>query len=614
VRTPRPLPWIVLLAAVACATVPAGRASATEPAYPRLGIYGKVHGDGAPFFHAPTDSTLDTTVLDEYARYDQLVLDIDPLSPYRPDILAQLRARHPGLRVLGYVTGDDIWFANSADSLNHFPTVYRRTVRDLGGFLYNRIDGTEFAHCNVNLALRDGNGRYVVAEAVADLFASQLATGLWDGLFLDEYCHDPTWRQDPTHQFDWARAGYSSYAEFLAAWEAGTDTLASRLRRDAGPGVRLVGNCGDSAEHGAFNGWMRENFPFQRGGTWFDNMLVDPLGYLADDRDFVQPSSNYLFSALVGVDGDEYTANNTRVVRFGLGSAALGDGYGVFGPHSADIADGLYYQWWYDEYSVDLSSGQAMTDLAHTHWLGNPLAAPYQMIWVGTNPDACSNPGFETSVTSGWSFGVFSPASATLDRDTTTAGVGVASAHVNVAAPGVNGWDVNLTSAGSLTMVGGGRYAATFWAKASSPRVVPVVATLPAGGQLTSQNVTLGTTWRQYQVVLTPASSGTVLLEFFLGLQAGEVWFDDVHLQAGETSLWRRDFDNGVVLVNPGLAAMQVPLGGTYRHIVGVRDPAVNNGSSVTSATVPPSDALFLIGMPRDVTPPSNIIDAHIKP
>ncbi len=59
--------------------------------------------------------------------------------------------------------------------------------------------------------------------------------------------------------------------------------------------------------------------------------------------------------------------------------------------------------------------------------------------------------------------------------------------------------------------------------------------------------------------------------------------------------VYRRDFDNGIALVNVGATAQVVDLGGSFRHLRGTQDPAVNNGSTVTSVTVPPSDGVVLL-------------------
>jgi hypothetical protein len=90
------------------------------------------------------------------------------------------------------------------------------------------------------------------------------------------------------------------------------------------------------------------------------------------------------------------------------------------------------------------------------------------------------------------------------------------------------------------------------------------------------------------------------------------VWVDDCHYQAGATSIYRRDFQNGIVLINPSNGALTLPLEHAYRKISGTADPAVNDGTSVTTVTVPPSDALFLIGV--DQRPPAAVTDLRRVP
>ena len=59
--------------------------------------------------------------------------------------------------------------------------------------------------------------------------------------------------------------------------------------------------------------------------------------------------------------------------------------------------------------------------------------------------------------------------------------------------------------------------------------------------------------------------------------------------------LWRRDFDNGIVLANNTSSSISYALGGTFRRIRGTQDPAVNNGQSVSSVTLPAQDGLILL-------------------
>jgi hypothetical protein len=213
-------------------------------------------------------------------------------------------------------------------------------------------------------------------------------------------------------------------------------------------------------------------------------------------------------------------------------------------------------------------------------------------------------------VTSGWTFAWFAPAVATVTRDATTAAVGTASAHVSITSSSAVEWYVNLTSKDQLNVSAGLSYSATFWCKASGPRIIHVVAGNSGG----SAYVAVDDTWRQYQVVMQPTSSMPVSLAFFLGTDTGDVWFDDVHFQPGATSVWRRDFQNGIVLVNPTEIPLDVPLGTPFRHLLGVHDTATNDGSVASTARVAPYDALFLLRAQLDSMRPAALQDLRIGP
>jgi len=603
------------MAALAAAFLATAATAAAAPPlllYPRPGLCGSIVGGGAPYTHA--DGSLDTLEIGLAARFPEVILDVYPISPYRPDIVAAFRARNPSIIMLAYLPAENMWPSEDADSLNHIPTLIRHTVRDLNGFLYDKNTGQEYAEMNINIAKKDANGHFVVAEALGDIYRDHIvATGTWDGIFTDVFPHTIAWTQSGTSNvIDLARAGYATLADLDAAWSAACDTLASHLRRDAGPGFILVGNAGPSAEHTWFNGWMRENFPLQQGGTWSSNMLgdVSSRGYLRDNADYLQPSQNWIFTMASFAAGQQYSATGTTAVRYGLASASLADGLHCYGPGTKDYRIAPYQEWWYDEYAVDLTTGHSSQSLNDTGWLGQALGPATKLIWTSTAPDAITNTSFEADVTSGWTFGQFAPAAATLTRDATTAGVGAASAKIHITAASTVDWNVNLTSVGRLSVSAGASYSATFRCKASAPRTVRVVATNSGG----DASIQVDTNWRQYQAVITPTSSASASLAFFLGTQAGDVWLDDVHYQAGASSLWRRDFQNGIVLVNPTELSLTAPLGDTFRRITGDLAPSVNNGSVSATGTIPPHDALFLIRASLDHTRPAAVLDMRVGP
>ncbi len=584
--------------------------SAVAAGYPRLGLYGGIMGIGYPFIKGGNrNGALDEATCDSVARFDQVILDASPISEYRPDVAAALRARNPDISLLAYINAGAIWPAAEADSTVHYPTRFRRLVRDMDGFLYART-GSHYRDYNVNLAKRDAFGRYALAEGIADLFHDAIVrTGIWDGMMLDVFCDRIGWTQTAAESIDYQRAGYATLAAFDAAYQAGGEVLANRLRSLAGPSFLLVGNCAQGTKYVSFNGWMRENFPFQNGGTWSENMFRAPGGYFTDEVKFRAPRHNYLFSA-ANPPWDPYTVQNARRVRFGLGSASLGEGYGAFGYSSRNVSEFNYSGWWYDEYAVDLATGRASERLADTGWLGQPLGPPFQMIWIGSAPDASTNPDFETDVTSGWTFVAGIPA--TLTRDAGTAASGIASAHVHLPVAGDFDWRVNLNTVGTLSIGDGRALSATFWARSSAPRTLPVIVGVGGVGEVARRTVDLTAEWRRYQVELIPWGAGSASLSFFLAGAAGDVWLDDVHFQKDVTHLWRRDFQNGVVLVNPASSALTVDLGRTYRRIAGVVDPGVNDGLPGSLITVGAADARFLIG--DDRTSPSLVLDLHPVP
>ena len=57
----------------------------------------------------------------------------------------------------------------------------------------------------------------------------------------------------------------------------------------------------------------------------------------------------------------------------------------------------------------------------------------------------------------------------------------------------------------------------------------------------------------------------------------------------------RRDFEHGVVLVNPTTRSVKLMMDTHLYRISGTQDPEVNNGDAVPVVTIPPSDGLFLV-------------------
>jgi hypothetical protein len=84
-------------------------------------------------------------------------------------------------------------------------------------------------------------------------------------------------------------------------------------------------------------------------------------------------------------------------------------------------------------------------------------------------------------------------------------------------------------------------------------------------------------------------------------------WFDEYDHDLGRSisapqktawnsGVWRRDFENGISLVNPIKSARTVTIESGFHRIVGEQDPATNSGAVVKgSINIPSRDGIILI-------------------
>jgi len=120
------------------------------------------------------------------------------------------------------------------------------------------------------------------------------------------------------------------------------------------------------------------------------------------------------------------------------------------------------------------------------------------------------------------------------------------------------------------------------------------------------------------------ALTGSALYEHvnagYLAEELGSVNWDEKNFKLGQPSTgtagavqwtpqasgaYRRDFLNGIVLLNGSASPITVSLGGTFYRLLGSLDPTTNNGQSVTSVTLAAKSGLFLARVSQDTIAPS---------
>ena len=244
-------------------------------------------------------------------------------------------------------------------------------------------------------------------------------------------------------------------------------------------------------------------------------------------------------------------------MRFGLGLALMNDGFSVydFGDTTSPVT------WWYDEYNFNL---------------GTP-ATPASPLVSTTFPNLVANGGFESTLAP-WMFEVTpdGQVSASISLDTTSFESGASSAHVTVNSSATQNWNIDLEQDG-LSLISGVEYEVQFWARADSPLPIQLATQggppdyLPYGLGAT---VNLDSTWRQYSVsFVSPVTASDARLEFWFGEYAGHYWLDDVEFSQAPTRLYRRDFSNGIVLLNGTASPQTISLENGFQRFTGTQAP-----------------------------------------
>jgi hypothetical protein len=244
-------------------------------------------------------------------------------------------------------------------------------------------------------------------------------------------------------------------------------------------------------------------------------------------------------------------------VRFGLATTLMNDGY--FAHEFGDTRHGQ--DWWYDELDFDL---------------GHARGAAQRVTLGSTDPtDRMINGGFEDPLDGTWGHWANATAGAvaTFAQDTTVAAEGSTSARVDVtdAGEGVD-WHVSLYQS-DRSLVAGTVYDLVFQARAAAPHPIAVNAQKQVDDWRSYglwREFALDTEWRTYTATFEASETATdARIGFQVGAQTGTVWLDDVHLRVHPADVFRREFDNGLVLLNGSREAQTVDVGPGFSRITG---------------------------------------------
>jgi uncharacterized protein (TIGR03437 family) len=616
--------------------------------FPRLGIYNLT---------TPEESALRSRLpLEEIewrlSRYDLLTgSDIDHTLGAAAWV-SRLHRLNPDLRIFPYHESFVAHIASSQilDGAADLNAMFNARLPD--PFYMLRPDGQRLVEpdypANLQLDLtrycpRVGDKKFV--DYTADYIAnSVLPSGLWDGIHFDQ----PEWypnpllsKKDTTNPLppiDLERNGQAASAALLhVSWLEGFYSYFREITRRFGFGQLMFGNAGYIASNTnvlpVLNGWMREivsPYTIDANGDW---VTADAAGwyrlatnYLIADR-FTRAPSNVMeqFTGRgLGEALGSYTANGLpdrsakldardfRRMRLGLTTTLLGNGF-----FSYALVDNTTAPPWFDEYAVD-RNGTATSDLSGKHYLGQPLGPaveldyPARFIFDIDFESPQLSPYFQPSASRRISFdpneviqGKFSMVISRDDKD--PRGL------------------IFSTNPAILKLERGKTYQLFMDYKILDYQPRTFLGILGIGISSAAQGVTEMRGASLYQPdTFGTGQTGTlrtsvkVTGDDFVATGAltdfGTAAVDNIRLVEGTGGVWRRDFERGIVLVNPTPEAISVspaqiagPLHRTgIRRILGTQASQVNNGQAVTSGiTLGSADGIILLADSIPAAPPS---------
>ena len=381
-------------------------------------------------------------------------------------------------------------------------------------------------------------------------------------------------------------------------WGAGLDEFYAAVRSRL-PGKIIVAGSSNSRGFSKLNGTQMEAFPASNRTNPIPkyntiNSLISRYGFHMHHNQYKPLHTHTLTKTPTklypGHSNPRPTSN--AAFRFGLGLTLLEDGY--FGTENSNT----HPDPWYDEFAVDVNP--TSPTFAHAiasnpnneskirnnrGWLGSPLGTRHRVYNHATfsaNQSKLSNGSFDSNL-NGWSGN-----SVSVTRDTAIKRDGSASLRAAKSSSYKSKLSGAIIKGPKVSLNKGMPYTVAFSAKSSSIREIT------AGVGSNSERFIVGTKWRRYVMSFDAKKNENSPIKFGVGRENTQIWIDSVYVFNGSANVFRRDFDNGVVVVNATPDIKTVALGSSFKRIKGNQD-SINNGATLSNVTIKPWDSAILV-------------------
>ncbi|HLK49294.1 MAG TPA: IPT/TIG domain-containing protein [Bryobacteraceae bacterium] len=507
---------------------------------------------------------------------------------------------------------------------------------DTSGNVIGPVNFPDLFYMNISDLVPVVNGQ-TWRTALPNFLNTQIfPSGVWDGVWFhfmeDALNPDFPHNDDPAlFNYDWNRNGLrdetpASTSEMIRAAKA---KMLQQINLDTNGSQLIMGNAGGAPQFAlapfvngytfeCFNSWWNQpGAPIASSSpaSWrveFDSYLrmqtllrapqlniMQACGINASDFNTENFSNAYLTP----------TSQDLQQHRLSMGTALLGNGF-----YEYSLKDSLSAPYWFDEYSVD-STGNAIEDRTKKGYLGQPLADASELANPGTLvfqegfesgvlPNSfIGNPSTAVSITQAAGEFISGGGSLVLSNPDHTK-QGTVSVRTNPAV-------IPLSAGVTYLLIFDWRILETIDCAQSGFRIG-----VNNGSQSLDHALVPGTVAGDSGTLHFPftiPSAGNWSINFFLTNGGGKVAIDNVKIYQGGVGPWRRDFENGFVLINPfaqphtfSVTDLAGALNRTGIHrIKGAQAPDINNGQAVSdSLTLAPFDAIILLADPIHLSAP----------
>jgi len=463
-----------------------------------------------------------------------------------------------------------------------------------------------------SLAVVDSDiGEESWANYNARFAAKLLSNPSWDGILLDRTDPNQSWliggSTARTIDPDQSNTLISDYSFFDKSWNEGLRQYERYLRELIGEKKLILANWG-MENYDLLNGNNYEGFPLDNSDSYNENWNQTVFGSISNIGSYQEWLVKGQLPNLTMIEtyeddgGPEPTSNgsydnpyknsmfipNYQKMRFGLTTALLGDGY--FSYEINTNGHGSLGLLWFDEYD---NSNQGRG------YLGAPLGSAYKAIDIPLGKNILTGGDFETEAdVSKWLFWYEIGNNATFLWDKKISDSNNASFRIDILETLGVDWEISL-SYKDLAVSLNKEYTLTFWAKADRNCSISswvMEAGDPWRNYLEFSHVDVNTEWEKYELTaIATQSDNNSMFQFAIGEQTGSVWLDNVQLQEGNQNVWRRDYEDGIVLVNATNTSRTIDLKGEFQKILGTQVPEINDGSIVTKIELQPYDGIILL-------------------